>query len=162
MRKAKLVSDEKGFTLIELLIVSIIVGILATLVAMTYSGVQAKNRNTDRQADINTLQGELEAYYAEKSQYPSLQQINDAQWRKKNMKDLVATAIDDPKWDKDIAGCTTKDQPALAAKPTERCYSYQATTTDGSTCTDIKVVCAQYTLTALLEGGEKYVKSSLN
>jgi competence protein ComGC len=160
--KTKLVSNEKGFTLIELLIVSIIVGILATLVAMTYSGVQATSRNDDRQGDVNTLQGELEAYFAEKSQYPSLEQINDEAWRKKNMKDLKAGAIDDPQWDAETTDCKVKDKPALAAKPAKKCYSYQATTTDGSACTDVKVACAQYTLTAELEGGEKYVKSSLN
>ena len=37
---------QKGFTLVELLIVIIIIGILATLVIVTFSGVQAKARDS--------------------------------------------------------------------------------------------------------------------
>ena len=162
MRKVTLVNREQGFTLIELLIVSIIVGILATLVAMTYSGVQAKNRNTDRQARLNNLQSQLETYYAQKSQYPSLKQLNDPKWREDNLKEFPSEAVEDPQWDETITDCRVGDKPALADKPSKKCYSYQATTSDGSPCTDEAVACAQYTLTALLEGGEKYVKSSLN
>jgi prepilin-type N-terminal cleavage/methylation domain-containing protein len=153
---------EQGFTLIELLIVSIIVGILATLVAMTYSGVQAKNRNSDRQTNINTIQGELETYYAQNSAYPSLVQLNDPAWRHANLKDLADGTIQDPTWNKNSPACKANGQPAFAARPTEKCYSYQAAAADGSDCTDAKVVCARYTLTAMLEGGEKYVKGSLN
>jgi prepilin-type N-terminal cleavage/methylation domain-containing protein len=162
MSKVKLVRREQGFTLIELLIVSIIVGILGTLVAMTYSGVQAKNRNSDRQAEINTLQSELETYYAQANQYPSIKQLNDATWRNTNLKELSEDDLTDPQWDKGTKGCITNSKPAAAQVPTEKCYSYQATTTDGSTCNDVDIPCAQYTLTAVLEGGEKYVKTSLN
>lgn len=162
MRKNKLIKREQGFTLIELLIVSIIVGILATLVAMTYSGVQANNRNTDRQTYINALQSQLETYYVQKSQYPSISQINSTEWRAENLKEFPEEALKDPQWDMAVKECTTNDKPVLAAMPAKKCFSYQATTTDGSACTDESVACAQYTLTAQLEGGEKYVKSSLN
>lgn len=153
---------EHGFTLIELLIVSIIVGILATLVAMTYSGVQAKNRNAERQASVNALQGHLETYYAQFSKYPSLAELNDANWRKENLKELAAGDIKDPRWNKDTTACVKNEQPTLAANPADHCYAYQATTTDGSACLDANVACTQYTITASLEGGEKYVKTSLN
>jgi len=153
---------EQGFTLIELLIISIIVGILATLVAMTYSGVQAKNRNASRQAGIDTIQSQLETYYAQYSKYPSIVDLNSGAWRKDNLKELKDGDIKDPRWNKDIKNCTVNGQPAFAAKPTERCYSYQAVTADGSACTAVDVTCSQYTLTTVLEGGEKYVKSSLN
>lgn len=153
---------EQGFTLIELLIVSIIVGILATLVAMTYSGVQAKNRNADRQASIDTVQGELETYYAEHSKYPSLAELNDSSWRTKNLKDLKSDDTRDPQWNKDVTACTKDQKPTMTNQPAEKCYSYQARTADGSECNDAKVACTQYTLTTVLEGGEKYVKSSLN
>jgi prepilin-type N-terminal cleavage/methylation domain-containing protein len=153
---------EQGFTLIELLIVSIVVGVLATLVAMTYSGVQAKNRNNTRQTNIQKLQSELETFYAQQSQYPSLAQLNDAAWRMKNMKELGANIVSDPSWKSTVSACTVAGQPALTVEPTEKCYSYQATATDGSLCIDEKIACGQYTLTAVLEGGEKYVKSSLN
>jgi prepilin-type N-terminal cleavage/methylation domain-containing protein len=153
---------EQGFTLIELLIVSIIVGILATLVAMTYSGVQAKNRNARRQTDIQQIQSKLEIYYAEHSKYPSLAELNTPDWRADNLKELKDDAISDPSWKKTTGDCTIKDDATFAVKPTGDCYAYQATTADGSECLIATVECAQYTLTATLEGGEKYVKSSLN
>lgn len=153
---------EQGFTLIELLIISIIVGILATLVAMTYSGVQAKNRNANRQASIDEVQSQLETYYAQYSKYPSLVELNDSAWRKSNLKNLNEGDVKDPRWNKDTSSCLVDGQPGFSNKPVEKCYSYQAVTADGSACTDKEVTCTQYTLTALLEGGEKYVKSSLN
>lgn len=152
---------ERGFTLIELLIVGIIVGILATLVAATYSGVKAKDRNGQRQTDIQEIQSQLEIYYATHSKYPSLVQLNDSKWRSDNMKLLKDDSISDPTWKKSAA-CSQDDKATFLGAPGKNCYSYQATTADGSACDDAKVDCAQYTLTASFEGGEKYVKSSLN
>jgi prepilin-type N-terminal cleavage/methylation domain-containing protein len=153
---------EQGFTLIELLVVSVIVGILATLVAMTYSGVQAKNRNAERQNHIDTLQSQLETFYALKIRYPSLNELNSSQWRKENLKNLSEGTLRDPQWNNKLANCTQDGKPKLAAAPEAKCYSYQATTTDGSPCLDEKNACTTYTLTATLEGGEKHVKVSVN
>lgn len=154
---------EQGFTLIELLVVSIIVGILATLVAMTYSGVRAKDRNSSRQATINALQSHLETYYAETTKYPSISDLNNPDWRTQNIKGDPTVNIKDPQWSDDVKQCTSSDKKVtLSASPTAKCYSYEATTTDGSPCTDAKVACTQYTLTATFEGGEKYIKTSLN
>lgn len=153
---------EQGFTLIELLILTVVVGVLATLVAMTYSGVQVKNRNVNRQASIDTIQSHLETYYAKYTKYPSLVEINSESWRKQNLKELDQDVIGDPSWDEKNTNCTSDQKPAFANKPAEHCYSYQATTADGSECAAAEVACTQYTLTATLEAGEKYVKSSLN
>jgi prepilin-type N-terminal cleavage/methylation domain-containing protein len=153
---------EQGFTLIELLVVSIIVGILATLVAMTYSGVQAKNRNSSRQANLNALQSQLETYYAEKTKYPSLADLNNSTWRQQNLKGTPQAVANDPQWNDKVKACTTDNQAIFAGSPTAKCYSYQATTTDGSPCVEATVDCTQYTLTTTFEGGEKYVKTSLN
>lgn len=155
---------EAGFTLIELLIVAIIVGILSTLVAMTYSGVQSKNRNDDRQNAINIIQGQLEAFYArqDNSRYPTFANLNDPRWRASNMSDLPKDILRDPQWNDKQEACTTNGQAGLAMTPLEKCYSYQVTAADGSPCDNDKAPCAQYTLTAVFEGGDKYVKSSLN
>jgi prepilin-type N-terminal cleavage/methylation domain-containing protein len=153
---------EQGFTLIELLVVSIIVGILATLVAMTYSGVQAKNRNSNRQANVNALQSQLETYYAEKTKYPSLAELNSQSWRQQNLKNTPAASVADPQWNDKVKACTAAGKVTFAGNPAAKCYSYQATTTDGSPCVAANVDCTQYTLTATFEGGEKYVKTSLN
>lgn len=158
----KKLSQNKGFTIIELMVVVVILFILAALIALTASGVQSKNRNGDRQTDIDTLRGQLESYYAGTDKYPTLANLNDTEWRSKNMPRLEDGSIDDPRWAKDIEACTKNDKASLAATPASNCYSYQVTASDGSACDNDKTPCAHYTLTATLEGGEKYVKASLN
>lgn len=158
----RLRKNHDGFTIIELLVVTIIVGILSTLVITTYSGVQAKNRNSNRQAAIDTLQSQLETYYAQYNTYPTLANVNDANWRKTKLKESSENSIKDPRWNDKTADCTSKGAVILSANPIDNCYAYQVTTSDGSPCDNVKAQCAQYTLTAKLEGGGKYVKSSLN
>jgi prepilin-type N-terminal cleavage/methylation domain-containing protein len=151
-----------GFTIIELLVVLVILCILGSLVALTYSGVQAKNRNAERQADVDVLKGHLEGYYAQTNNYPKLADLNNASWRAQNMKKLQAKTLQDPRWDTKITDCTADGKAVIAAEPRANCYSYQVTASDGSACDNATVPCAHYTLTAQLEGGEKYVKASLN
>ncbi len=155
-------SKDNGFTIIELMVVIVILFILAALIALTASGVQSKNRNGDRQTDIDSLRGQLESYYAGTDKYPTSDNINDAAWRAKNLPRLKDDAMTDPRWDKNKSECSKDLKATLAAKPTTNCYSYQVTSSDGSPCDNDKVPCVHYTLTAMLEGGEKYVKSSLN
>lgn len=151
-----------GFTIIELLIVLVVIGILSTLVITTYSGVQSKNRNNDRQANIDTLQGQLETYYAQHNMYPTLANLNNAEWRKANLKALATDGLKDPSWNKDNKICTVDGKAIASNEPADNCYAYQVTTADGSACDNKATPCAQYTLTAKLEGSGKYVKSSLN
>lgn len=155
-------SRAQGFTIIELFVVIVILCILGTLVILTSSGVRAKNRNSDRQLAINNLQATMEAYYAQFSKYPTLANINDASWRATNAKDLEAADLQDPRWSSEIMGCTADKKAVLADTPTDNCYAYQVTASDGSACDNVAVDCAHYTLTAMLEGSDKYVKSSLN
>ena len=46
---------QQGFTVIELLIVVLVIGILATLVIVTYSGIQVKNRDAKRRNDVEAI-----------------------------------------------------------------------------------------------------------
>lgn len=55
---------QKGFTLIELLIVIGIIGVLLAAGATSYTGTQAKARDTRRRTDIKEIQHALEQYYA--------------------------------------------------------------------------------------------------
>jgi prepilin-type N-terminal cleavage/methylation domain-containing protein len=155
-------SRTHGFTIIELMVVVVILCILAALIALTASGVQAKNRNGDRQADIDTVRGQLESYYAGSDTYPTRANVNDSEWRAKNLPRLETSALNDPRWKQDTTACANDGKPVLADQPAPNCYSYQVTGSDGSACDNATVPCAHYTLTASLEGGEKYVKASLN
>lgn len=133
---------ESGFTIVELLIVIVVIGILAALVVTTFSGIQRKARNTERETDIKAVHGQLEAYFASENEYPTRDQLNDAAWRTDDpgkMKGLDAGALKDPKGGDDLC----------AAGPAANCYSYVLA--DGN-----------YTLTATLEGGGTFEKKGLN
>lgn len=158
----KIRTQSSGFTIIELVVIIVIIGILSTLVITTYSGVQAKTRNSNRQADIDGLQSQLETYYAQYSKYPTLSNINDTAWRQANLKDFSDKTLQDPRWSDATKDCATKGKATLANKPSRDCYAYQPIGPDGKSCDNDAVVCAQYTLTASLEGNGKYVKGSLN
>jgi type II secretory pathway pseudopilin PulG len=155
-------SPTYGFTIIELMVVIVALFVLVALVVLTASGVQANNRNGQRQDEIDALRSQLETFYAGNDKYPTLADINNASWRGKYMPRLQGNLLNDPRWDKNKKDCTVGGQSILAGQPTPNCYSYQVTTSDGSACDNAKTICAHYALTATLEGGERYVKSSLN
>ncbi|MGI6278511.1 MAG: type II secretion system protein [Patescibacteria group bacterium] len=65
-------NKRSGFTLLELLIVIAIIGILASLAAVSYSSAQRRARDSQRQADLKAIQNALEQYYADNDgNYPS-------------------------------------------------------------------------------------------
>lgn len=152
---------QSGFTVIELLIVILVIGILAALVISTYSGVQVKERNSTRQTDIQVIQTQLEAYYSQNGYYPSLNNINNAAWRTKNMTNLKSSNLVDP-------SAKNKDTNVaiLVSTPTKGAYAYDVTDSDGDSCETNQTTCAKYTLTATFEGsvnGQKtYVKQNLD
>lgn len=45
----------RGFTIVELLIVIVVIGILATIAVVAYSGMQQRTRDVKRVSDLNTL-----------------------------------------------------------------------------------------------------------
>jgi prepilin-type N-terminal cleavage/methylation domain-containing protein len=161
-RFQRLRASQSGFTMIELVIVIIILGILLTVVATTYRGVQAKNRNNQRETNITTLQGGLETYYAQTSMYPTLSNLNSTSWVTAHLRDTPASALRDPHWSTSVNVCTSDGHSVLINHPAMNCYSYQPVSNDGSRCDNVQKMCAHYTLTAELEGGTRFTKSSLN
>ena len=147
------VKNQRGFTIVELLIVIVVIGILAALVITTFTGIQKKARDTERETDIKAIHGQVEAYYAQNGYYPALAELNTGSWRTTNMKGLDAEALKDPKG----------SAQTLVASPSATAYSYAVFQTDGTTaCTTAAADCAVYTLTATLEGGGTFAKSNLN
>ena len=71
-----LTRKQQGFTIVELLIVIIVIGILATLVLVTFSGIQQSARNTQRVTDIKAVASHLETYNAKEGEYPTQTEMN--------------------------------------------------------------------------------------
>ena len=148
---------QKGFTLVELLIVIIIIGILATLVIVTFTGVQQKARDSKRQTDLNALDAHVSAFYAQYGFYPTLADLQSATFLSTYMKGFDPSALTDPKGGAIAGTAGASNYGYLAAQgsdPNGTCTNTTATTmpTDNG--------CGQFTVTADLEGGGTFVKKS--
>ena len=64
-----------GFTLVELLIVIVVVGILASITTVAYSGLQKRAADTQRTAKIKNIVKQLEIFYNQHGAYPSHDEI---------------------------------------------------------------------------------------
>lgn len=129
-------SKQSGFTIVELLIVIVVIGILATLVLVTFSGVQQKARDTKRQTDLKALASQLEVYYANNGSYPDLTSLQDNTWLTANLKGLDLTGVVAPNG----TGSNT-----ISATASTTTYQYVATP---SGCTTANKDCTGFTLTA--------------
>lgn len=152
--------NKKGFTIVELLIVIVVIGILATLVIVTFTGIQQKGRNTQRQTDIKALNGYVEAFYADFGFYPTGADMQSEDFREEYMKGLDPEALLDPKQTSGTISATAVGEDVFQ-------YSYVAAGTSCATtasATDgnpADTGCDSYTLTANMEGGaEPYIKRS--
>lgn len=127
----------EGFTIVELLIVIIIIGILSALVIVTFTGIQQKGRNSERQTDLNAISSHIAAYHAENGSFPTLANLQSASWVSDNLKGLPAEALNDPRATADTKGL------AATASPTQYGYACVLVGEDA---------CGGYTLSAKLEG----------
>jgi len=147
---------QQGFTIVELLIVIIVIGILAALVLVTFTGVQQKARNTERVTDVKAIASHLEVYNAQNGKYPTLDDINNvtsATWVADNLKGLDKEALRDPK------GTLY----TLIASSSTSEYGYAPTKDDGSACDNTAGnECTKFTLTYTEEGGGQKTITSLN
>lgn len=152
---------QQGFTIIELLIVIAIIGILAGLVLNNFQGAQAKARDVQRRADINSIHGKLEEYYNNNNGYPDgnlsttvLSGIDaDA------LKDADGTAIG---YNGGFITSTTAPNPTVS-NTAEYAYAAYGCTTAGAQTT-VGATCTKYVLKTFLEkdAAGSFTKNSLN
>lgn len=63
---------ESGFTIVELLIVIVVIGILAGITIVAYSGITSRANTTKAQTNAASAQKVAEAYNADVGRYPGL------------------------------------------------------------------------------------------
>ncbi|GAB4219134.1 MAG: hypothetical protein Fur009_3730 [Candidatus Microgenomates bacterium] len=61
---------KKTFTLIEILVVATIIGLLASVVTVSYSQLSKESRNNRRKTDLEQIRSALEMYRSNNDQYP--------------------------------------------------------------------------------------------
>ncbi len=135
---------DQGFTIVELLIVIVVIGILALLVITTYSGIQAKARNSKRASDVKSIQTQLEAFYSQNGYYPSLGDMNSQTFLTAQMKSLDQASLIDPS--------NASQSKIFVTAPVAKSYSYAVTDSGGASCEADHTTCAKYTMTATYEG----------
>ncbi|MBC7564610.1 type II secretion system protein GspG [Candidatus Saccharibacteria bacterium] len=69
---AKKWAAKEAFTIIELLVSIVVIGILATIMIVSYTGVQQRARDSQRDSDITQLKIAIEKYRADQSKYPGV------------------------------------------------------------------------------------------
>jgi len=69
-----------GFTLFELLVVISIIGILISLVAISYSNAQVKARDSRAKQDIKAMSDAFEQYYAANDSYAACATMAAGTW----------------------------------------------------------------------------------
>lgn len=87
---------KKAFTLIEMLIVIVIIGILATALIPRLIGIQARARDTARDAGMRTIVQALELYAVDNlSKYPSaVGSVDDISTQIDEYVDVIPTDVD--------------------------------------------------------------------
>jgi general secretion pathway protein G len=73
-QKRRRQQQEDGFTLVELMVVIVIIGLLATIVAINVLPSGDKARVTRAKADIATIEGGLDMYKLQNGAYPTTSQ----------------------------------------------------------------------------------------
>jgi general secretion pathway protein G len=62
---------KKAFTIVELLVVIVVIGILAAITIVSYTGISNKAILASIQSDLNNSSNQLKLYYTEYSSYPA-------------------------------------------------------------------------------------------
>lgn len=72
-----MVRNDRGFTIVELLIVIVVIGILAAITVVAFTGVQGRAKLAGMQSDMSTLNKAIQLYKAENGTYPITPSVNN-------------------------------------------------------------------------------------
>jgi len=69
--RSQILSLSKGFTIVELLVVIVVIGILAAITIVSYTGISQKAVASSIQSDLGNAKKQLGLYYVENSSFPT-------------------------------------------------------------------------------------------
>lgn len=126
---------QAGFTILELIIVVLIVGVLSGIAFVSYSGVQEKGRDAERQSDMIAVKSQLETYFNDNGTYPIASTMTDDDastivGSSGILKSLSADALVNPLAP---SGATNSFAAISTGNPANDVYWYQSYDSDGST-----------------------------
>jgi prepilin-type N-terminal cleavage/methylation domain-containing protein len=139
---------QAGFTVIELILAIVVLAALAAFFAIQRNDLEVTARDQARKVAINAFYYDLtEVFYAENKYYPST-------ISRENLVAVDPALFTDPTG-YTLAGsdCTYEDITGATATDGDCEYSYST-----SDCND-KGECQSFTLTAIMESEDNYVKS---
>ena len=67
----------RGFTIVELLVVIVVIGILAAITIVSYTGISSKATVASLQSDLASAKNQLQMYYTEYGYYPTVPLTNN-------------------------------------------------------------------------------------
>lgn len=131
-----------GFTFIEVLVVTVIIGVLASVVMVSYAGANKTTRDARRKKDLANLQAALEIYKLNTGSYPDHSTCNaSASWP-----DCLTP------W---IPGMTDEYVSEMPTDPKQNTASFIANTdTDTYTYNYVRLTETTYRLIARLENAD--------
>ncbi|OGL22185.1 hypothetical protein A2707_02510 [Candidatus Saccharibacteria bacterium RIFCSPHIGHO2_01_FULL_45_15] len=110
----------KGFTIVELLVVIAVIGILAGIGIVSYSGSQNRAKKANYSATVQQVKLKLGEHFTDTNRYP----VNKA---------AVITYL----------GGTTTD---IGEEFNKSDYTYAVTNTTGGSCGSVPATCVRYTI----------------
>ncbi len=63
-------NKQNGFTIVELLIVVVVIGILAAIVTVAYTGITSRAKDSERSAELRSIATAIDLYYIDNGGYP--------------------------------------------------------------------------------------------
>ena len=146
-----IIKNQKGFTVLELVVVTVVIGLLAALMLVSFSGIDRTRRNTQRRTDIKEVADNLEIYAAKNNYYPTQANLNDESFVAKQLKGLSKESTRDP-----LAADGDTAYKFVAGDASQTQYGYKPTDGNGDACDNNtpEKECTKFTLSYQEEAGE--------